>query len=75
MWKRVIQKGELSAIERAHAVISTKLVAGRTVVRVLNDTTPGKGFEPVEPNLEDVYFSTLARQDTARPEPVLAGAR
>ena len=46
--------------ERAHAVLSTKLVAGRPVVRVLNDTTPGEGFESVEPNLEDVYFSTLA---------------
>ena len=75
VWKRVVQKGELSGIERAHAVLSTKLVAGRPVVRVLNDTTPGEGFESVEPNLEDVYFSTLARQDTARSEPVLGGAR
>jgi ABC-2 type transport system ATP-binding protein len=75
VWKRVVQKGELSAVERAHAVLSTKLVAGRPVVRVLNETTPGEGFEPVEPNLEDVYFSTLARQDTARLEPMLGGAR
>ena len=47
-------------MERAHAVISTKLLAGRTVVRVYGDAPPGAGFEPVEPDLEDVYFSTMA---------------
>ena len=31
-----------------------------TVVRVHSATSPGAGFELVEPNLEDVYFSTMA---------------
>jgi ABC-type multidrug transport system ATPase subunit len=74
VWQRVIQKGELPAIERTHAVISTKLIAGRTVVRVLNDAPVGDGFEPVEPNLEDVYFTTLAGQHRARLDTVEAGA-
>jgi ABC-type multidrug transport system ATPase subunit len=74
VWQRVVQKRELPAIAHTHAVISTKLVAGRTVVRVLNEAPPGDGFEPVEPNLEDVYFSTLARQDRARLDTVEAGA-
>jgi len=60
IWRRVISKAELPALELQHAVISTKLFAGRTVVHVYSDTAPGPGFEPAEPDLEDVYFSTMA---------------
>src|SRR5215207_11713040 len=62
IWRRVISKQELPALEREHAVISTKLLAGRTLVRVYSDTAPGPGFEPAEPDLEDVYFSTMTGQ-------------
>lgn len=60
IWRRVIEKAELPELERTHAVISTKLLAGRTVARVYSDTAPGAGFEPVEAALEDVYFSAMA---------------
>ena len=59
MWRRVVSKGQLPKFEREYAVISTKLLSGRTVVRVCSTTAPGAGFEPAEPNLEDVYFSRL----------------
>jgi ABC-2 type transport system ATP-binding protein len=59
IWRRIISKEELPALEREHAVISTKLLAGRTLVRVYSETSPGAGFEPAEPDLEDVYFSTM----------------
>jgi ABC-2 type transport system ATP-binding protein len=58
IWKRTIAKAELPAVENEHAVISTRLVAGRTVVNVFSDDQPA-GFEPVQTSLEDVYFSTL----------------
>jgi ABC-type multidrug transport system ATPase subunit len=60
IWRRVISKQEFSAVEREHAVISTKLLAGRTVVRVYGEQVPGAGFEPAEPELEDVYFSAMS---------------
>ena len=60
MWRRVISRQELPAMEREHSVISTKLLAGGTVVHVHSDTAPGSGFEPAEPDLEDVYFSAMA---------------
>ena len=41
-------------------MISTKLLAGRTIAHVYSDAKPGPGFEPSEPDLEDVYFSTMA---------------
>ena len=58
--RRVISKQELPAVEREHAVISTKLLAGRTVVRVYSETGPSPGFESAEPDLEDVYFTAMS---------------
>jgi ABC-2 type transport system ATP-binding protein len=60
IWRRVISQAELPDLDRAHAVISTKLLAGRTLVHVYSDTAPGPGFELAEPDLKDVYFSTMA---------------
>jgi len=60
VWRQMIDKNELEGIEKIHSVISTKLFAGRTVVHVFSDGKPGNGFESVEPDLEDVYFSTMA---------------
>jgi ABC-type multidrug transport system ATPase subunit len=60
IWRRVVAKEELAELEREHAVVSTKLLAGRTVVNVFSDGAPGPGFEAAEPDLEDVYFSTMA---------------
>jgi ABC-type multidrug transport system ATPase subunit len=69
IWRSVIEKSALAALEREHAVISTKLLAGRTVVRVECDVSPGTGFDPAEPDLEDVYFSTMAGRIGRRREP------
>ena len=60
IWRRIVEKGALPQMERKHNVISTKLLGGRTVVHVYNTEDPGNGFEPVEPDLKDVYFSTMA---------------
>jgi ABC-2 type transport system ATP-binding protein len=58
IWQRIVAKEELPSIEREHALISTKLLAGRRLVRVESETAP-RGFEPAEPNLEDVYFCAM----------------
>src|SRR5688500_9575187 len=60
IWRSVIERSALAQVEREYAVISTKLLAGRTLVHVYSDAAPGPGFEPAEPDLEDVYFSTMA---------------
>jgi ABC-type multidrug transport system ATPase subunit len=75
IWRRVIAKDALPGLERERAVISTKLLAGRTVAHVYSDTAPGPGFAPAEPDLEDVYFSTMAGhigRRRERPEPAVA---
>ncbi len=67
IWRSVINKSELARVEREHAVISTKLLAGRTVVHVYGESAPGAGFEPAEPDLEDVYFSAMTGHIGRRP--------
>jgi ABC-2 type transport system ATP-binding protein len=68
IWRRVMSKAELPALELEHAVISTKLLAGRTVAHVHSEDAPGRGFEPAEPDLEDVYFSAMAGRIGRRSE-------
>ena len=68
IWRKVIEKSELAEIERKNAVISTKLLAGRTVVRVWSHENPGNDFEAAEPDLEDVYFSTMMGKASGRDE-------
>jgi ABC-type multidrug transport system ATPase subunit len=58
IWRRVIDKSEMPLLQNGHAVISTRLTAGKTVVHVFSEERPA-GFEAVNPSLEDVYFSTL----------------
>jgi ABC-2 type transport system ATP-binding protein len=72
IWRRIIAKAQLEAVEREHAVISTRLLAGRTIVHVYSDASPGSDFDAVEPDLEDVYFSAMSRRPAPRAE--LAGA-
>ena len=58
IWHKTIARQALPEYTSRLNVISTKLVSGKTQVHVLSDVQPDTGFEPVYPDLEDVYFST-----------------
>ncbi len=58
-WKQAISKTDLEDFRGKYNVISTRLSAGKTVVHVYSEQTPGPDFEPVIPDLSDVYFATL----------------
>lgn len=60
IWRRVVEKSELPELEREHKIVSTKLLSGRTLVHVYSEGNPGNNFELVSPDLEDVYFTTMA---------------
>jgi ABC-type multidrug transport system ATPase subunit len=60
IWRRIVEKSALAELQREHKIISTKLLSGRTVIHIYSKDDPGNGFELVAPNLEDVYFSTIA---------------
>lgn len=60
IWQRTVTRDALPDVDRTQSVISTKLLAGRTIVHVYADTSPGPDYEPVDPELQDVYFSVMA---------------
>jgi ABC-type multidrug transport system ATPase subunit len=66
IWRRIVGRDELPALEREQAVISTKLKAGQTIAHVYAQQSPGAEFEPVEPDLKDVYFAATAGHAGAR---------
>jgi ABC-type multidrug transport system ATPase subunit len=60
IWRKVIDRRDLEQVRESYEILSTRLVAGRTVVHILSDRDPGNGFAAIDAALEDVYFSTLA---------------
>ncbi len=64
VWRKSVSKQELAQLQAAHTVLSSRLVAGQPVIHVLADSRPDAGFEPIAPNLEDVYFGKLRAQAT-----------
>jgi len=66
IWRRSVTREELPALEQAHSVISTMLLAGQTIAHVYAEESPGSGFKRVEPDLKDVYFAVMAGHRGAR---------
>jgi ABC-2 type transport system ATP-binding protein len=62
IWQKSVTRAELADVRAAHEknLLSSRLVAGRTVVHILAEKDPGNGFAPAQAGLEDVYFATLA---------------
>jgi ABC-2 type transport system ATP-binding protein len=63
VWGKTVAKGEVEAHRRTHRVLSAQLHAGRTRLRVLADEAPAADFEPLAPDLEDVYFAALGTSE------------
>ena len=63
IWIKTVDRGEVEDHKNRHNVISSHLYAGRYVLHALYDMDPGDGFTAHEPDLEDVYFSTLRKQE------------
>jgi ABC-2 type transport system ATP-binding protein len=67
IWRRLIERAQLPEYQQRLPVVSTRLLGGRTVVKVYGETMPEEGFEPAEPSLEDVYFAANLRAAAAGP--------
>ncbi len=59
IWKKSIDESEIENYRARLQVTLTRRFVGRTLVHVLSDESPGTGFEPVSPDLEDLYFATI----------------
>ena len=67
IWKKSIETSQLESYRQRFQLISTRLFAGRSIVHVYSDHLPETGFEPVKPDLEDLYFATIKGFTTAVP--------
>lgn len=59
IWKKSIAKDEIGEYSDRLTVISTRLQAGSRVIHVMADNRPDESFASAEPDLEDVYFTTM----------------
>jgi len=59
IWRKQISKQEVEQFQLTHNVISQRLVAGKSVIHILSDNSPEVGFEPIQADLEDLYFSAI----------------
>lgn len=60
VWRKTVERSEVQRYRAEHTVISAHLNAGKSVLHVLCDTSPGEGFESATADLEDVYFSIIS---------------
>ncbi|MGA7711974.1 MAG: ABC transporter ATP-binding protein [Rhizomicrobium sp.] len=65
IWRKLIAKADIETYRQQYAVILTRLFGGQTLIHILSDNDPGNGFTPVDPGLEDVYFTSLPKKNRA----------
>ena len=59
IWLKTAAKDEVEPLRARLPVISTRLHAGRTLVRAYSEGHPAPGFEAAAADLEDVYFAAI----------------
>jgi len=60
-WRKTIERTELSDYQRRFDIISKRLTGGQTVIHIFSEERPDRSFEPVPPDLKDLYFTLLSR--------------
>ncbi|HST01087.1 MAG TPA: hypothetical protein VLJ84_05450, partial [Usitatibacter sp.] len=60
VWQRLVPRESIEQVQKSLPVISSRPSGGEVVVHAFAPASPGEGFEPIEPTLEDVYFSAVA---------------
>jgi ABC-2 type transport system ATP-binding protein len=64
IWQKLISRTELAAHKEGFTVLSSRLLSGKTLVRVYAEAEP-EGFEPAAPDLEDLYFWRVSQSGSA----------
>lgn len=62
IYQKTISKNELQHYKKEYQVISTKLIEGKLNLHVESEVALDEGFMRTMPDLEDVYFSHIARK-------------
>ena len=59
VFQKIVERENLELYSKNYKIISNKMVGGEPLIHVLSDVDLADGFEHVEPNLEDVFFSKI----------------
>ncbi len=59
VWSASVPRADLEEAKKKYPVISTRLIAGQTLIHVVSDSSPGVNFEAIAPTLEDGYFAAI----------------
>ncbi len=65
IWRKLIGKDELASYKNELAVISTRWRSGQLEIHVFSDDALDSGFQTVDADLKDAYFSTLNPAEAA----------
>lgn len=63
IWEKEIPKQELVQYEQKHHIISSRLFAGKTFIRIYSESNPANGYKCKSPLLEDVYFFYVGQKE------------
>jgi ABC-2 type transport system ATP-binding protein len=67
VWSASVPRADLDAAKKKFPVISTRLIAGQTLIHVVSDAAPASHFEAIAPTLEDAYFAAIGGFMDTRP--------
>ncbi len=59
VYQKIVPRDELDSYATKYSIISNKMVGGQPLIHVFSESSIDDGFEPVVPNLEDVFFSKI----------------
>jgi ABC-type multidrug transport system ATPase subunit len=59
IWTSAVPKSKVQELSSQLQVISTRMVAGQPVLHVFSEQLPAEGFNAIEADLEDVFFTYI----------------
>jgi ABC-2 type transport system ATP-binding protein len=65
IWRKIIYKNDLARYKEKYNVISARLISGKQQITVHSTERPEDGFDLIQADLEDVYFTTLRKSENA----------
>jgi len=59
VWQKLIDRSHLKNYQKDYTIISDRMIGGKILIKILSKSNPGHGFEAVDPDLEDVFFTKV----------------
>jgi ABC-2 type transport system ATP-binding protein len=59
VWERSVTKAQLAEFNDSQPIISVRMIAGKPLIHVYSEHSPGSEFNAANVNLEDVFFAHI----------------